>query len=63
MGEKMTEKELLYIEDVLSYEQDLEKLCSEFTNDLKEEEIKNFIIYLENKYQNHYSMMSQLLMI
>lgn len=50
----MTEKELLYIKDVLSHEQDLEKICSNFSNEVSEEYVKNFIIYLENKYRMHF---------
>ena len=45
----MTEKELLYIEDVLSHEQILENFCSDISNEIPENDIKNFIIYLENK--------------
>ncbi len=58
----MTEKELLYIEDVLSHEQILENFCSDISNEIPETDIKNFIIYLENKYQMHYNTMFKLLM-
>lgn len=58
----MTEKELLYIEDVLSHEQILENFCSDISNEIPENDIKNFIIYLENKYQMHYNTMFKLLM-
>lgn len=58
----MTEKELLYIEDVLSHEQILENFCSDISNEIPENDIKNFIIYLENKYQMHYNTIFKLLM-
>ena len=58
----MTEKELLYIEDVLSHEQILENFCSDISNEIPENDIKNFIIYLENKYQMNYNTMFKLLM-
>lgn len=45
----MTEKELLYIEDVLSHSQDLEKICNNFSNENVEEDIKNFIMSIGSK--------------
>lgn len=44
----MTQKELLYVEDVLSHTQDLEKICNNFSNRV-EDDIKNFITYVEDK--------------
>ena len=35
----MTEKELLYIEDVLSHEQILENFCSDISNEIPETDI------------------------
>jgi len=47
----MTEKELLYVEDVLSHSQDLEKICNNFLNENIEEDIKNFIMSIGSKHK------------
>lgn len=59
----MTQKELLYLEDALAHEQDLEKLCSNFSNEISEEDVKNFVIYLENKHHTHFEALYGLLNI
>ena len=44
----MTQKELLYVEDVLSHTQDLEKICNYFSSQANDD-MKNFLTYIESK--------------
>ena len=42
----MTEKELMYIEDVLEHEKDLQNICEYYANEVSNQETKDFLISL-----------------
>ncbi len=48
----MTQKELLYMEDAISHEQNLEIFCQNFSGALEDEDLSNFLTKLAKKHQN-----------
>ncbi len=54
----MTQKELLYMEDAISHEGNIIKICNDMVNTLEDEEIVSFI---ENQIQVHTNLKDNLL--
>lgn len=59
-GDKMSPKELNYIEDALSHEQFLQTQCQEAIQNLQDPELKNCVQQLANKHQQIFSNLYQL---
>lgn len=57
----MTEKELMYIEDILEHEKDLQNICEYYTNEVAEEETKNFLTSLSKFQAQNYGKLYGLL--
>ena len=57
----MTSKELLYIEDALGHEQNMQKTCSNFVSQLQDPELKNFVQGLCTKHQDSFNKFYNLL--
>ena len=57
----MSPKELLYIEDVLSHEQQAQKLLTNFANQLQDPQLKSFVQDLASKKQQCYNKFYSLL--
>lgn len=51
----MSPKELLYLEDALSHEQQLKKSCSDFANQIQDPELKSFLQTLSSRHQESFS--------
>lgn len=57
----MTTKELLYIEDCLSVEQQLQIKCADYASKVTDAQLKQVLTTLSQKHQQHFStLMSQL---
>ena len=54
----MTQKELLYVEDVVEHEKSIIKLCNDFLNKLEDDNLRDFITMQIN---SHEEMKSNLL--
>lgn len=54
----MTQKELLYMEDAISHEGNIIKICNDMVNTLEDEEIVSFI---ESQIQVHTNLKDNLL--
>ena len=54
----MTQKELLYMEDAISHEGNIIKICNDMVNTLEDEEIVSFI---ENQIQDNINLKDNLL--
>lgn len=48
----MTEKELLYVEDVLGHEQLFETQCKDFAGRIQDGELKNFATELSRRHKD-----------
>ncbi|NLA33832.1 MAG: hypothetical protein GX861_03120 [Tenericutes bacterium] len=57
----MTEKELMYIEDVLEHEKDLQNICEYYANEVSNQETKDFLISLLNFQEQNYEKLYGLL--
>ena len=57
----MTEKELMYIEDVLEHEKDLQNFCEYYANEVSNQETKDFLISLLNFQEQNYEKLYGLL--
>lgn len=59
----MTPKELMYIEDVLAHEQQMQTTCADFAAQIKDPDLKAFVSSLSNKqidcYARFYSLLNQ----
>ena len=51
----MSPKELLYIEDALGHEKQMQTSCSDFATQIQDPELKSFIQELCNKHQESFS--------
>lgn len=57
----MTPKELLYVEDALGHEKQMKCCCTDFANQLQDQELKTFVQGLTAKHQDSYSRFFSLL--
>ena len=57
----MTPKELLYVEDALGHEQQMKKSCTDFSNQLQDPALKNFVSQLSARYQKTFDEFYRLL--
>lgn len=57
----MTQKELLYIEDALGHEKQMQTLCSDLANTLADGELKSFVSGLACTYSDNYNKFYSLL--
>jgi cAMP phosphodiesterase len=57
----VTEKELMYIEDVLEHEKDLQNICEYYANEVSNQETKDFLISLLNFQEQNYEKLYGLL--
>lgn len=57
----MSPKELLYIEDALGHEKQMKTVCQDFTSQLQDPELKNFVQDLCTKYQQTFQQFYGLL--
>lgn len=57
----MTPKELLYLEDSLGMEQQLQTKCTDYASKIQSPELKNMVSQLAQEHQTHFNnLMSQL---
>ena len=57
----MTSKELIYVEDALGHEQNMQKTCSNFAMQLQDPELKSFVQGLCAKHQDNFNNFYNLL--
>ncbi len=57
----MSPKELLYIEDALGHTQQIKTVCSDFSNQLNDTELSNFVQALAQKQQQTFDKFFNLL--
>lgn len=57
----MTPKELLYIEDALGHEEQMKTACSDYTTQLQDPELVNFVQELCSRHQETFSRFYNLL--
>ena len=57
----MSPKELLYIEDALGHEKQMKDCCMNFTSQLQDGELKNFVQELCTKHQQSFDRFYSLL--
>lgn len=57
----MSPKELLYIEDALNHEMNMEKCCNSHSNMLQDGELKTFVQQLAAKHRQNYDKLFSLL--
>ena len=57
----MTSKELLYVEDALGHEQFLQQCACNTSNQLQDEDLKNYLKELETKHQTLFNQFLDLL--
>lgn len=57
----MSPKELSYIEDALGHAQDMQTCCSNFANELQDQELKTFVNSLSTKMGESYNKFYSLL--
>jgi len=50
----MTPKELLYIEDALGHESEMQQTCTQFAGQLKDPDLSNFVNSLAKKHSENY---------
>ena len=58
LGDKMTQKELLYVEDAVEHEKSIVKICHELINNLEDDEL---ITFIENEIDKHTNMQNTLI--
>ncbi len=57
----MTPKELMYLEDSLSMEEQLQTKCNDYASKVQDENLKNTLLHFANQHQQHYNcLLSQL---
>jgi len=57
----MSPKELMYIEDALGHEKQMQTLCRTLSDSLSDSELKSFVTSLENKHKTSYDSLYSLL--
>ena len=57
----MSPKELQYVEDVLGHEEQMNKSCCDFANQLQDQELKSFVQSLSSKHQETFNRFYNLL--
>lgn len=57
----MSPKELLYIEDALGHEQQMKTSCTDFSSQIQDPELKNFVQDLCSKHQETFNRFYSLL--
>ena len=57
----MSPKELLYIEDALGHTKQIKTLCSDFSSQIGDTELSNFLMQLAQKQQNTFDSIYNLL--
>ncbi len=57
----MTPKELMYIEDALGHEKQMQTLCSDLATRLQDGELKNYVSSLACKHNDNYNKFYSLL--
>ena len=57
----MSPKELLYVEDALSHTQQIKTVCCDFSNQLGDTELSNFVSELAKKQQDTFNKFYNLL--
>jgi len=48
----MTQKELLYLEDAITHEENLSKICEDYISKLEDEELQTFLKGQMKKHEN-----------
>lgn len=57
----MTEKELLYLEDSLGMEEQLQTKCNDYASKMQDESLKDKLYQFANQHKQHYDcLLSQL---
>ncbi len=51
----MTPKELLYLEDSLGMEEQLQTKCNDYASKVQDESLKNTLTQLASQHQQHYN--------
>jgi hypothetical protein len=51
----MTPKELMYLEDSLGMEKQLQTKCSDYSNKISDDNLKNMLSDLAQEHQTHYN--------
>ena len=57
----MSPKELLYIEDALGHTKQIKTLCSDFSSQIGDTELSNFLMQLAQRQQNTFDSIYNLL--
>ncbi len=57
----MSPKELLYIEDALGHEQQMQKACADFASQLQDVQLKSFVQDLAGKHKQSFNRFYSLL--
>ncbi len=57
----MTNKELIYIEDALGHESEMQKSCTQFAGQLRDQDLRNFVNGLAQKHGENYLRFFRLL--
>jgi hypothetical protein len=57
----MSPKELLYVEDALSHTQQIKTVCTDFSNQLGDTELSNFVSQIAQKQQKVFDNIYKLL--
>jgi len=57
----MTPKELMYVEDILAYEKQMQTVCADFATQLQDKDLKAFVSNLSNKHIDCFAKFHSLL--
>ncbi len=57
----MTEKELLYVEDILEHEKDFKSICEFYSNQVKDKDVKNLLDNIVKSQEQNYKKVFSLL--
>lgn len=57
----MSPKELLYVEDALGHEKQMQTACSDFSSQLQDQELKSFVQGLSARHQETFSKLYSVL--
>lgn len=57
----MSPKELLYVQDALGHEEQLQTACCDFANQIQDQELKTFVQGLSTKHQETFGRFFSLL--
>jgi hypothetical protein len=57
----MTEKELLYVEDILEHEKDFKSICEYYSNEIEDKNVKDLLDNIVKSQEQNYKKVFNLL--